>query len=66
MPSNPHRVSASNSFTADQVRALLELHSVVLRGGDARQIASSKPMVGVAQKFNRMRAAYKAELRCVQ
>lgn len=51
----PRRVhAASNSFTREEVDALLALVRVLRRGADYRMIARSAPMMSVERKFGRM------------
>jgi hypothetical protein len=52
------RISASNSFTAREVRAILEMHACVLRGGDAKHIAQSVATCSVVRKFRIMARKY--------
>lgn len=49
--------SASNSFTREEVAALLALVRVLRRGADYRTISRSAPMMSVERKFTTMEAA---------
>lgn len=50
--------TVTESFEADEVKALHEVFRIVLRGGDARVVARTRPGMRVLQKV----AAMKAEL----
>ena len=50
----------ATSFTASDVRALIDFHKLVLRGGDARQVAASAGVVKVIRKFQLMEAKQRA------
>jgi hypothetical protein len=50
----------ATTFTASDVRAVLDLHKLVLRGGDARQVAASAGVVKVIRKFQLMEAKQRA------
>jgi hypothetical protein len=54
MSSKSSRETLANSFTPREVRAVLSLYQTILRGGDARQIASSAEVANVARKFQAM------------
>lgn len=60
MTSKTSKQTLANSFTPSEVRAMIALYNVVLRGGDARQIASSAPCTNVARKFHAMSAKHEA------
>ena len=51
------------SFPVREVRALLELHACVMRGGDARQIASSREVSSVVRKFVVLRTKHENYIR---
>lgn len=59
MPRNPHRpgASASNSFSREEVFALLELLAILARGGDPSIVARQPVFRRIAAKFVRMREA---------
>jgi hypothetical protein len=59
---NGHGVGLSNSFTLAEIKAFLELHACLLRGGDGRTIARSAAMTKLAQKFGGMRRKHEREL----
>lgn len=46
--------AASNSFTREEIEALLALVRVLRRGADYRMIARSAPMMSVERKFTKM------------
>lgn len=58
--SRGYGVVLANSFSYDEVKALLDLHSSVLRGANehACVVAASPELVKVVQKFRRMRTKY--------
>lgn len=51
------RVSASQSFTEDEVNVLDAIVSTILRGGDAKILARSPAARSLMQKAQRMRAS---------
>lgn len=53
------RVSASQSFTEDEVSVLDAIISTVLRGGDARILARSRAARTLMQKVQTMKASCK-------
>jgi hypothetical protein len=58
--SKTSKQTLANSFTAREVHAVLEMYHVVLRGGDARQIAGSATVANVARKFQAMQIKHEA------
>jgi hypothetical protein len=52
----------ANSFTRAEVRAMLDLHACVLRGGDARHIARAGAVLAVVRKFADMHRKYEAAI----
>jgi len=57
---NKNGCTLATSFTIRDIRALLEFHKLVLRGGDARQVAASAPIVNVVRKFQAMQEKQRA------
>lgn len=63
MAKNPHRpgTSASNSFSYDQARLMVQLIKALMRGDDVRIILRSRELGQVLAKFQRMKAKMEAQ-----
>jgi hypothetical protein len=57
----PRRQTLANSFSYLEVKAFLEFHDCVMRGGDARQIARHELVLRMVRKFTNMRAKHDSE-----
>jgi hypothetical protein len=53
------KCTLANSFPYREVQALLELHALIMRGGDARQVAKSPEILSLVRKFQSMRTKHR-------
>jgi len=53
----------ANSFSINEVSALLTLHRILLRGGDAKAWLQSESLTSVMRKFQAMHAKHDAAMR---